>query len=193
MRAGLLGTIATPAQGNRIDTTTAWCADNGCFGNGYPGDTGYLGWLASMKPIAHRCAFAVAPDIPFDMTASLQRSWPMLHRIREAGYPVALAAQNGAESICLPWNSFDVLFLGGDTAWKLGLAAQVLTRHARAHGKQVHMGRVNSLKRLRYAHHIGCTSADGTYLTFGPDQNLPRLLGWLREVNDQGTLWGPAA
>jgi hypothetical protein len=47
-------------------------------------------------------------------------------------------------------------------------------------GKGTHMGRVNSNRRLQYAATIGCDSADGTYLAFGPDQNLPRLLWWLR-------------
>ena len=60
---------------------------------------------------------------------------------------------------------------------------------AKRRGKHVHMGRVNSLTRLRYADHIGCDSADGTYLVFGPDVNLPKLLDWLTAVNDQGTLW----
>jgi hypothetical protein len=186
MNGGTLGMIATPAQHNAIPAGAAWCADNGCFGNGYPGDGGYLQWLAE-RAHAGRCAFAVAPDVPFDMTASLARSRPMLPRIRALGYPVALAAQNGADS--LPWDEFDVLFLGGDTAWKLGPAAAALTTEARARGKHVHMGRVNSLRRLRYADAIGCASADGTYLAFGPDRNLPALLGWLRAVNDQQPLW----
>ena len=30
MMAGLLGAIATPAQGNKIDRFPLWCADNGC-------------------------------------------------------------------------------------------------------------------------------------------------------------------
>ena len=108
------------------------------------------------------------------------------------GAPVALAAQNGSECITLPFDDFDVLFLGGDTIWKLGPHARRLTAEARARGKHVHMGRVNSLKRLRYADAIGCDSADGTFLAFGPDRNLPELLGWLRDVNDQHTLWdGP--
>ena len=42
---------------------------------------------------------------------------------------------------------------------------------------------VNSLRRLRYAHSIGCRSADGTCLAFGPDLHLPRLLGWLADLN----------
>ncbi len=40
----------------------------------------------------------------------------------------------------------------------------------------------------RYAAAIGCDSADGTYLTFGPDVNLPRLLSWTR-LNDHAALF----
>ncbi len=47
----------------------------------------------------------------------------------------------------------------------------------------VHCGRVNSLKRLRYAASIGCQSADGTFLAYGPDRNLPVLLGWLHTLH----------
>ena len=82
-----------------------------------------------------------------------------------------------------------MLFLGGSTDWKLGPAARALTAEAKRRGKRVHMGRVNSLKRLRYADAIGCDSADGTCLTYAPDANLPRLLAWLRDVNDQAPLW----
>lgn len=48
-----------------------------------------------------------------------------------------------------------------------------------ADDRWVHMGRVNSKKRLDTARAMGCDSVDGTYLTFGPDTNLPRLLSWL--------------
>jgi hypothetical protein len=79
-----------------------------------------------------------------------------------------------------------VLFLGGDTVWKLGEHARALTTEARQRGKWVHMGRVNSYKRLKYAHDIGCQSADGTYVAFGPDINLPKCLEWVRRVNTEG-------
>lgn len=191
MRRGLLGMISTPAQGNLIPHGSAWCADNGCFGNGYPGDDGYIAFLERNREHAARCLFAVAPDIApaGPMPESLRRSLPMLSRIRGAGFRAALAAQNGAEHTGLPWDEFDALFIGGDTPWKLGAGARMVIADARSHGKHVHMGRVNSLERLRYADYAGCHSADGTYLTFGPDVNLPHLLGWLRAVNDQCTLW----
>lgn len=189
MTAGLIGMITTPEQGNPLIPGAPWCADNGCFGGGYPGDEGYAAWLAALAGHAARCAFAVAPDVVGDAAATLKRSAPMLARIRACGYPVAFVAQNGVEDTAVPWDELDVLFLGGDDAFKLGPEARAVTAQARARGKRVHMGRVNSLKRLKYADAIGCHSADGTFLIFGPDKNLPQLLGWLRAVNDQQPLW----
>lgn len=179
MKAGLLGMIATPAQGNTIPPGVGWVADNGCFGGGYPGDDGYLSWLSERAN--DRCRFAVAPDVVADHEATLERSAPMLARIR-AMVPVAFVGQNGATPDTVPWGAFDALFVGGDTAWKLGGTARGLVAEANRRGVWTHMGRVNSLARLRYAHAIGCDSVDGTYLAFGPDTNLPKLLGWLRAV-----------
>jgi hypothetical protein len=184
MAAGLLGMIATPAAGNNGPTGVDWCADNSCFTPGrYPGDPAYLRWLTHGDDRAGRCAFATAPDAPFDASATLVRASPMLEQIRAAGYPAALVAQDGLEDLPVPWGSFDALFLGGTTQWKLGPAAAQLAAQARQRGLWVHMGRVNSLRRLRYAHSIGCHSVDGTCLVFGPDLHLPRLLGWLADLN----------
>jgi hypothetical protein len=180
MRAGRLGMIATPAAGNRVPEGVDWCADNGCFTPGrYPGDERYLAWLARHAVHAARCAFATAPDVVGDAAATLARSAPMLPRIRAAGYPAALVAQDGLEDLPISWRSFDALFLGGTTGWKLGPAAAELAAEARARGLTVHMGRVNSFTRLRHAASIGCHSVDGTHLAYGPDRNLPRLLAWL--------------
>ena len=40
------------------------------------------------------------------------------------------------------------------------------------------MGRVNSARRFAIAELMGCNSVDGTYLTYGPDTNLPDVLTW---------------
>jgi hypothetical protein len=189
MTQGLIGQICTPVAGNRVTPGVDWCADNGVFGGKYPGDRQYLNWLDERAWAADRCAFAVAPDVVCDAQATLDRSGPLLHEIRAAGYPAALAAQNGLEHLTVPWATFDVLFLGGDTDWKIGPHARRLTADARVHGKRVHMGRVNSRRRLQAAAQMGCHSADGTYLAFGPDANLPNLLGWLAELDRQPMLW----
>lgn len=64
----------------------------------------------------------------------------------------------------------------------------------RRRGLWVHMGRVNSLRRLEIAVDFGCDSVDGNYLGFGPDANLPKLLRWLDVLRDEPRLdlWSAA-
>jgi len=202
MAAGHIGAVMSPAQGNRLPAAASFIVDNGCGpgrdgqpGTGYPGDRAYLELLSHMSAQSRRrCLFAVAPDVLGDAAATIRRSAPFTGRIRAwFGLPAALVAQDGLEHLDVPWHDLDVLFLGGSTAWKLGAAARDLTAEAKARGRHVHMGRVNSLRRLRYADAIGCDSADGSYLAFGPDENLPKLLGWLRDVRYQGVLFGSDA
>lgn len=187
MSSGVIDCITTPSQGNRLPHGANWCADNGCFGANYVGDSAWFAWLESRAEHAQSCAFATAPDVVGDAAATLIRSAPWLPKIRALGYPAALVAQDGLEALDVPWDDFDVLFIGGSTDWKLGKHARALVVEAKAHGKGVHMGRVNSEKRFAYALAIGCDSVDGTYLTYGPKKNLPRLLAWLR-LTDQGRL-----
>jgi hypothetical protein len=185
MSAGLIDCIVTPKQGNRIPEGAMLCADNGCFGKGYPGDDAWFEWV---KGLPHeRVRFVVAPDVVADAAATLERSRPWLSVIRALGMPAAFVAQDGLEDLTVPWDEFDVLFIGGSTDWKLGEHAHALTVEAKRRGKWVHMGRVNSQVRLRRAALTGCDSADGTYIAFGPDANLPKVLGWLRNVR-QDTL-----
>lgn len=188
MHAQTIGYIDTPAQGNRRPAGVTWCADNGCFGKGYPGDEKWLAWLEVNSYAATDCIFATAPDVVGDAEATLARSAPWLAKIRELGYPAALVAQDGLEDLDVPWDEFDVLFIGGSTEWKLGAAARGLVKEAKKRGKRVHMGRVNSLRRYRYAEAIGCDTVDGTFLTFGPDINLGRLRGWINNLETQPQL-----
>lgn len=184
-----LGVMLTPQMGNAVDTAAGpWAADNGCFTRPERFDLEkYLVWLDAREP--RTCLFATAPDVVGDAALTFHKSLPVLPMIRELGYPAALVAQDGLEALSVPWEVFDVLFIGGSTEWKLGDAARDLTAEAKARGKWVHMGRVNSLLRLRLAESWGVDSTDGTFLAFAPDQNTPRLLGWLDELQMQPMLW----
>lgn len=188
MADGTLGMLTTPKDGRSPANAKVWAADNGCFGKGYPGDAGYLAWLGKHSEHAPRCLFATAPDVVGDAAATLERSEPFYQPIRALGYPVALVAQDGLTVDATPWDQIDALFVGGSTEWKLGAAARELISAAKARGKFVHIGRVNSHRRMRYAHFVGADSVDGTFLAFGPDTNLPKLRGWLRDIAQQTTL-----
>lgn len=189
MVAGLLDCIDTPKQGNAAVADVAWCADNGCFSDKWV-EAEWWAWLETNAYRADSCVFAVLPDVVANAWETLKRSLPWVDRVHSLGYQTAYVIQDGQENVPMPWRAIDVVFVGGSTEWKLGGYARNLVAEAKARGKWVHMGRVNSERRLRYAETIGCDSVDGTYIAFGPDLNLPDVLGWLRFANSQSTLFG---
>lgn len=185
-----IGLLAQPGNGYAAQAKSwpFWAADNGCYSQGEAFDLGaYLGWLEANQDKACSCLFATAPDVVGDMTKSWARSAPVLERIRALGYPAALVAQNGLHvsgpggdlevlgddrdpasdtGERIPWSSFDVLFIGGDNRFKLSWRQFFLIGEAKARGKRVHVGRVNSYHRLQQAEHFGADTADGTFLAF---------------------------
>ncbi|MEV1167429.1 hypothetical protein [Nonomuraea sp. NPDC049784] len=186
IRAGRLGAICTPRQGNKLQEGWEFCIDNGAFSGKYVGDEEFLALLKKLRHLAPWCRFVVAPDVPFNHPGTWQRSRDMLPRIRDTGFPAALAAQDLMDLDM--WDhddDYDSLFIAGSDAFKLSKAAAALAAYAGDLGKWRHMGRVNSRKRYRYAAAIGCDSVDGTYLTNAPDKLLSDVLGWRADVEQQ--------
>jgi len=191
MTAGELGMMCTDAEGRvpliAHDGEPVWyAADNGCYAaRGNLDVDRWLTWLTGLVAgREHRCLFAVAPDV-FNPdlgdsmgAVSLRYSAMFLCDVRALGVPVALVAQNGLTPDMVPWDDIDWIFIGGTTEWKLSRHAAVLCGAARERGKGVHMGRVNSARRWAIAEVFGCDTADGTFLAFGPDTNLPRAKAW---------------
>jgi hypothetical protein len=162
--------------------------------------------VASKPELAGKTQFVVAPDVVGDWEKTLERSKPWLAEIRKSGLPVAFAAQDGIEKHPekIPWDDFDVLFIGGSTAWKLGFNpidgvfrpsdAQLrksgfnddftkMLKQARAKGKRIHMGRVNSWKRAEMANYgMQLDTMDGNFIGVAPDKNLPQVLSWLDAI-----------
>jgi len=184
MTVGQLGWIDTPKQANIRPSNVTWCADNGCYtgGTNWKPDH-WWSWLQRHAPHAEQCAFATAPDVLGDAAATLDRAAPWLPRIRQLGYPAGYVAQDGITDTSIPWDSFDVLFIGGTDAFKFSADAITTAAQAKARGKWVHCGRINSLRRWRIAAAIGCDSADGTFLKYAPDQNMVRLMTWLADLH----------
>lgn len=194
LRRADLGVLITPHMGNRPEWLpfVDWAADNGMFSQPETFTIErYLGWLGTMERWRPRCLFATAPDVVGDAVATWELAEPTFELIRTAGYPVALVAQDGLEAMMqsLDWNRFDALFIGGSTKWKLSKWARMAAAEARKRGKHVHMGRVNSYRRLRLAKDWLCKSADGTFLRMAPDQNFPRMTRWLDRLKDQPNLF----
>lgn len=186
-----LGMLNTPATRYARHDWRVWAADNAAFNaNTYPGDEAWIAWLTRTDP--QGCLFATLPDVVGDWDATLARSLPWIDTVKALGYPAAIVLQNGCTSETVPWDQIDAVFIGGDDTFKLGPDVRDLVTEAKRRGLHVHMGRVNSEKRLRYAQHIGCDSADGTVLAFDPAR-LPKVVAWLDRLNGQAALFGGAA
>ncbi|MCH9838130.1 hypothetical protein K0U83_20880 [bacterium] len=187
-----LGVLITPDTGqyvNHVNDYDAFAVDNGCFSGKFE-PAKFRKLLKDLEPEADRAMFVVAPDVVGDWEATKKRSEPWLPEIRERGFPVAWVAQDGIErnQSQIPWDDIDVLFIGGSTEWKRGFDKGGGTnrqfidmlKEAKKRQKPVHFGRINSWKSLdTVGYGLGASSADGTYLAFGPEKNLPKLLKWV--------------
>lgn len=160
-----------------------WAADNGCFNHPNRTPAELLSWLERLP--SKDALFFPAPDVVGNAKLTIERSLPVLPRIRELGFKAAFVAQNGIEETVVPWDDFDCLFIGGDTEFKLSEQSRELVSEAKSKNKWVHMGRVNSYKRLKLANDWGCDSADGTYLRFTGPPGVETILKWLRKIKGE--------
>jgi hypothetical protein len=156
-----------------------WALDNGVYTGVFTPER-YIKALESLQPWRDTCLFAVAPDVIADAAATRELFEEWRSPITGYGYKVAYVAQDGQEALELP-AQYDVLFIGGSTDWKLGPGADDCIRQAKAAGKWVHMGRVNSQRRIVHAQLRGVDSCDGTYAAFNPPVMLRRFSPVLRQ------------
>jgi len=177
-----LGRLVTPANRNSVESLVRgglpWAADNAAFsGFDEPRYLRMVGRIAGQPG----CLFVTAPDVVGDAgaTMSLFRQWRPL--LAEKGLPVAFVAQDGQEKRRTPWDSIEALFIGGTTDWKLGEGAKALAAEAKARGKWLHMGRVNTRQRIRLAYAWACDSIDGSGFSRWPDIRIPKGLRWIEE------------
>ena len=166
---------------------SVFAADNGCFAQGEKySDEKFLQWLEKLD--RKNCLFAAAPDVVGCAVGTRKRGYPMLPKIRNLGFKAAFIVQDGETAEEIKWDQLDAIFVGGTTRWKLSQAAAAIVAEAKRRGKWVHMGRVNSFKRMRLAAAIGCDSVDGTYLAFEPDNRKEDIKQWIKRLNRQPLL-----
>lgn len=120
----------------------------------------FVDWLGD------RAQWLVLPDIVCGGLESLDLSLAWLDRLR--GHPAVLliAVQNGmTPPMIAPFLGPRVgLFVGGDTSWKEETMAE-WGQLAAAAGCYCHVGRVNTVRRIRLAAIAGVDSIDGTSVT----------------------------
>jgi hypothetical protein len=181
-----LGRLLSPRAGNVPRAGERWAGDNDAF-LAWDEDR-FVRMLCRVESYPD-CLFIAAPDVVGDAAATLERFDDWRWEIVGRGLPVALVGQDGAEDRDIPWDALNAWFIGGSTTWKLSSASADLMREAKARGKWVHLGRVNSRRRLRIAFDCGCDSIDGTGWSMFPDEYLRLHLPYLDNLHRQATLW----
>jgi hypothetical protein len=179
-----LGRLVQPRHYPRLRDTAArgvpWAADNDAFnGWGERAAARFENMIDSIEGLPN-CLFVTCPDVVGEagLTDLLFEEWaPRLHA---KGFPVAYVLQEDGieyEPRGIPWGAMSALFIGCATdAEKLGDRVRALVAAAKRRGMWVHMGRVNSARRIAHAREIGCDSVDGTGWVKWRDAHLARGL-----------------
>ena len=136
---------------------------------------GYIEWITAPDQVADA-----------EITLNLFDRWyPRIQHL-----PLALVGQDGMEDKELPWSHFDCFFIGGSTRWKLSDMLPVPSRSKPSTGgNSLHMGRVNSNKRLQYAYNLHCDTVDGTGYSQYSKKYLKPALIYLHDLHQQLTLF----
>lgn len=134
--------------------------DNGAFANFDPDE--FRRHLEKHHARRDLCRFVAVPDVVGDArrTAEVFPFWQK----ELAGWRLAYVCQNGQEHIPIPWADIAAVFIGGDTEWKEGRYAAGCIKAAKALGKWVHVGRINTPARFEHFAKLGADSCDGTGL-----------------------------
>lgn len=171
-----VGRLYTPRHYNSLRATNeagiAWAADN----DGFQGvdERAFMQMLSALEP-DENCLFVTCPDVVGDALAT-RKLWHKWHElISDMGFPPAYVLQDGLMGAGVPWNQCAAIFIGGTTEFKMGDLVRRTVAEAKERGKWVHMGRVNSQQRLRYANSIGVDSIDGTSWARWTDTHAEKL------------------
>ena len=153
-----------------------WAADNDAYNGFNPGE--FIKMLSKIRG-QKKCLFVASPDVVGNArkTIELFDYWEPI--IRSYDLQIALVGQDGLEGLEIPWDRFEAFFIGGSTEWKLSNGAFKLAKLAKEKGKWVHMGRVNSIRRLEIARLYGCDSVDGSGFSRFPDLKIPEALQFI--------------
>lgn len=183
----VLGRLLTPRNGNAvkgfIEGGSPWACDNSAYSDF---DADKFRRMVGRVEDRPRLLWVAVPDVVGDARATLDM-WHLWEPELRGRVPLAFVLQDGQESLELP--PADAYFVGGTTKWKLSQCAESLCREAKRRSSWLHMGRVNSLRRLRVALAFGCDSVDGTGASRWGDIELPKLIRWLKQAKSEVWLW----
>lgn len=153
------GQLCTPLTNYALaDEPVIWAADNGMYSK--PDVNKWLRFISKFdENRARRPVFVTMPDIVGDAQRTLELFEHFKLMTNEL--PRALVLQDGIGQTSIPWKDIAAVFIGGSNRFKTSPEAFAAARTAKLLGKWVHLGRVNTAKRMR--NWLGLAdSGDGT-------------------------------
>jgi len=163
---------------------SSFAIDNGAFSRFDP--DAFRAIIAREQPAMEQCLFVVAPDVVGNARRTMEL-WVRRHRYIGTSWPIAFAAQDGAEHLTIPWNEMKALFIGGTDSWKDGCEARDLVKTAKILGLHVHIGRVNTPKRFKHFSDLGADTCDGNGV--GRYDHMLNAIRESLELPENGSLW----
>jgi len=135
----------------------------------------FVKFVKALAAYGANADWVVAPDIVEGGAASLELSLSWLRYVQSETTRVLIAVQDGVvHNDIAAYLKQDVgIFIGGSTPWKLATLGYWGDLGRRCNC-WVHVGRVNSMRRIRLCAVAGAHSFDGTSVTKFPS-TLPRL------------------
>ncbi|APA90252.1 hypothetical protein BJG93_34635 (plasmid) [Paraburkholderia sprentiae WSM5005] len=153
-----------------------YALDNGAwtaYQQGQPFDEG--SFLRAVDLVGERAEWIVLPDVVQGGMASLEFSLAWKERLRGIPTKVLIAVQDGVqlEDVAHELSPAVGIFIGGSTEWKEATAGAwgSLARRRNCH---LHVGRVNTVRRIKICAAAGANSIDGTSVSRYA-KTLPKL------------------
>lgn len=184
--------LVSASGAHRTEGFQSWALDNGawsCYLQGKPFDEN--AFSRALEKVGEGASWIVLPDVVGKGQESLDLSLKWLDRL--SGFPerCLIAVQDGMcpDDVRHLLGPMTGLFIGGSTPWKLATLG-AWSALARRRNCYLHVGRVNSLKRINACAQAGVNSFDGTSVISFPDSIYMLTRGVVAGQNQQ-SLFNP--
>jgi len=177
-----LGVMTGPRTGgiHGVRSGRPWASDCDAFKQDCDEDA-FLAHLERLLPWRRTCLFVTVPDVYADAESTLAVYEHHARDLALLAYPLAYVLQDGAHHHDFPPCQW--VFLGGTDDYREAYGALLIER-ARQAGLRVHVGRVNSKRRLEALAVLDADAADGTHLAYcGVEKGVKKMGGWLESAN----------
>lgn len=164
---GSIGMLNSPFSWKRPPFYIPYAIDNGAYTRWEPES---FKRILGMATFIHKPLWVLVPDAVGDRDTTLRLWDEWSPYIRGGGFRLAFACQDGMTEKDVPPDAH-CAFIGGSTKWKLDNAHRF-----KGSAPILHIGRVNTENRLRWAVEIGADSVDGTGFFRGSQGELKAFI-----------------